>query len=152
MAAERPHLTETHASKHYNKHLHFTRRYLVRRVFSRKESVDPQQMWVFRCPGDTEKYQPKNVKRTDKCKGISVMVSVRNRACQGGFDPCQGPTRPTACVFSSQSEHVTTGSVRTYRQGGNWLLRRTNWLFCTGHFEILYGAANSNMPILQGYN
>jgi transposase len=31
-------------------------------------------MWVFRRPGNAEKFKPKNVKPKDKCKGVSVMV------------------------------------------------------------------------------
>jgi len=81
LAAERPRLTETHASKRFNwskEHLDWTvddwRKYIWSDECSVEKGADPRQMWVFRRPGNAEKFKPKNVKPKDKCKGVSVMV------------------------------------------------------------------------------
>jgi transposase len=81
IAAERPRLTDGHASKRFNwskVHLHKTvddwRKWIFSDECSVEKGADPRQMWVFRRPGDAEKFKPKNVKPKDKCKGVSVMV------------------------------------------------------------------------------
>jgi transposase len=81
IAAERSRLTEAHASKRFDwskEHLDWTvddwRKYIWSDECSVEKGADPRQMWVFRRPGDAEKFKPKNVKPKDKCKGVSVMV------------------------------------------------------------------------------
>jgi transposase len=81
IAAERSRLTEAHASKCFDwskEHLDWTvddwRKYIWSDECSVEKGADPRQMWVFRRPGDAEKFKPKNVKPKDKCKGVSVMV------------------------------------------------------------------------------
>jgi transposase len=73
LAAERPRLTETRASKHFEwskEHLDWTVDDWRTCIFSDECSVekgaDPRQMWVFRRPGDAEKFKPQNVKPKDK--------------------------------------------------------------------------------------
>jgi transposase len=39
-----------------------------------EKGVDPRQVWVFRTPGEAQKYLPQNVAVTDKSGTISLMV------------------------------------------------------------------------------
>jgi transposase len=106
LAAERPRLTETHASKRYDfakKYKDLTvddwRKYIFSDECSVEKGADPRQMWVFRRPSDSEKFKPKNVKPKDKCKGVSVMVWACFASDQRGpLVTCHGHMRAVQYV------------------------------------------------------
>lgn len=80
-AAKRPRLNKGHVAKRYKwakEHIEWTEKEWEKVGWSDECSVekgaDPRQVWVFRRPGEHEKFKPQNVVCTDKSGSISLMV------------------------------------------------------------------------------
>ena len=80
-AAERARLNPSHVAKRFQwakDRLHWPidqwRGCIFSDECSVEKGVDPRQVWVFRRPGEREKFLPKNVVPKNKGKGVSLMV------------------------------------------------------------------------------
>jgi len=80
-ATRRPRLNKGHVAKRLQwakEHLRWTeeewRKIGWSDECSVEKSANPRQVWVFRCPGEKEKYCPKNVVPKDKSGGVSLMI------------------------------------------------------------------------------
>jgi hypothetical protein len=80
-AAKRPRLNKGHVAKRYKwakEHRKWTEKDWEKVGWSDECSVekgaDPRQVWVFRRPGEREKFKPQNVVCKDKSGAISLMV------------------------------------------------------------------------------